>query len=155
MFEELDGAIATIERFVCEFDPGLLDARGSVQAVERFARGKNACEAGLALAGSRADETGAFRESGARSAAEWVARKAGTSVTGAERALETAALLSELPATDAALRAGKISQEQANEIVHAARKNPSAECDLVQEAKQGISLKGLKDRCRRVRGRAR
>ncbi|MBM3671123.1 MAG: DUF222 domain-containing protein [Actinobacteria bacterium] len=154
MFEELDGAIATIERFVAEFEPGLLDARGSVRAVERFARAKNTCEAGLALAGIRADETGAYRESGARNAAEWVARKAGTSVVGAERALDTAVLLSELPATDAAMRAGKISQEQAYEIAAAARKDPGAECALVQEAKQGISLKGLKDRCRRVRAAA-
>ncbi|MBM3671528.1 MAG: AMP-binding protein [Actinobacteria bacterium] len=154
MFEELDGAIATIESFVRDVETGTYDARGAVRGVERFARISHLGEAGAALFGRRADETGAYRESGARNAAEWVARKTGTNVMRAERALGTAALLTELPATDTALRAGKISQEQANEIAAAARKDPNAESELVHEAKQGISLKGLTDRCRRVRAAA-
>jgi len=154
LFEELDQAIATIEAFVRDVEPRTYDARGAVRGVERFARIAHLGEAGTALFGTRAGETGAYRESGARNAAEWMARKAGTSVTTAERALDTAALLTELPATDAALRSGKISQEQANEIAGAARKDPSAECDLLHDAKQGISLKGLKDRCRGVRAAA-
>lgn len=154
MFEELDSAIATIDRFVRAFEPGLLDARGAVRAVERFARITHLGEAGSALAARRADETHAYRESGARSAAEWMARKTGTAVACAERALDTAAVLSELPATNDAFRAGKISEAQAHEIASAARRDPSAERELVAEAKHGISMKGLKDRCRRVRAAA-
>jgi len=72
----------------------------------------------------------------------------------ADRALAVAAALSELPATNEAFRAGKISEVQAHEVTGAARKDPSAEAELVRHAKDGITLQGLKDRCRRVRAGA-
>jgi len=154
MFETLDTAIASIEAFVREFEPGLLDARGAVRAVERFAKGKNLCEAGAALAAQRVDETRAYRDSGAQSAASWLATKTGDSIASADHALGVAEALTELPATNEAFRAGAISKTQAHEIAGAAQKDPKAECELVRHAKSGISLKGLKDRCRRVRAGA-
>ena len=154
MFEALDAAIATIEAVVRDFEPGRLDARGAVRAVERFVKAKNVCEAGAALAARRVDETRAYRESGAQSAASWLATKSGISVGSADRALAVVDALDELPATDAAFRAGKISEAQAHEIAGAARKDPHAEAQLVGHAAAGITLKGLKDRCRRVRASA-
>lgn len=153
-FAALETAIATIEAEVRDFEPGLLDARGAVRAVERFARGEHACAAAKALAAKRVDETFAYRDSGSRSAAEWLARKSGVPVAAAERALATVDALVKLPATDAAFRAGRLSEVQAHEIAGAARQDPSAEAALVAEAKRGISLKGLRDRCRRVRAGA-
>jgi HNH endonuclease len=149
-FEALDQAIAVIESMVRDFEPGVLDARGSVRAVEGFVKVTHLGEAGTALAAKRADETHAHRGSGCRTAAEWLARKRGVPVTSAERALATVDALGELPVTEAAFRAGRISEVQAHEITAAARKDPSAEALLVSEAKAGISMKGLKDRCRRV-----
>jgi len=64
MFDQLDSAIATIEAVVREFEPGVLDARGAVRAVERFAKLRHLGEAGSALAAKRVDETRAYRESG-------------------------------------------------------------------------------------------
>jgi hypothetical protein len=154
MFEELDAAIATIEAVVRDFEPGLLDARGAVWAVERFARAKKVCEAGAALAAKRVDETRAYRESGAQSAATWLATKSGVSVGAADRVLGVVDALSALPATNEAFRSGRISEVQAHEITGAARKDPSAEAELVRHAQAGITLKGLKDRCRRVRASA-
>jgi hypothetical protein len=153
-FAALDTTIATLEAMLREFEPGCLDARGAVRAVERFARITHLGQAGLGLAGKRADETFAHRESGCRSAAEWLARKAGVPVASAERALETVHALDELRATNEAFRAGRLSEAQAHEIASAAQRDPSAEAELVTEARRGISMKGLKDRCRRVRAAA-
>ncbi|MEX0665740.1 MAG: DUF222 domain-containing protein [Acidimicrobiia bacterium] len=153
MFKELDAHIAAIEEVVRGLEPRLLDARGAVRLVERFAKVQHLGAAGAALAAQRVDETGAYRESGARSAGDWLARKVGLPVAAAFRALETAEDLAALPATNAAFRAGKLSDVQAHEITGAARKDPSAEAELVAAA-QRTSLKGLKDRCRRVRAGA-
>jgi len=125
-----------------------------VRAVELFAKVRHLGEAGTALAAQRVDETFAYRESGARCAADWLARKTGVAAASAFRALETAEALAELPATNEAFRSGRLSEAQAHEIAGAARKDPSAEADLVRAAKYHTDLKGLKDRCRRVRAGA-
>ena len=154
MFDQLHGAIANLEAVVRDFEPRVLDARGAARAVEMFAKAKKLAEAGSALAARRVDETHAYRDSGSKSAADWLAKKTGSGVGTADRAIGLAKSLSNLPATDEAFRAGAISEVQAHEIAGAATKDPSAEADLVQRAKDGISLKGLKDRCRRVRAGA-
>jgi hypothetical protein len=154
MFRALDTAIATIESFVRDFEPGCLDARRAVRAVERFARVTHLGQAGAALAATRADETHAYRDSGARSAADWMARKTGVPVAHAQRALETVAALADLPVTREAFRSGHLSDAQAHEITQAARRDPSAEAGLVDEVRCGASLKTLKDKCRRVRPQA-
>ncbi|MSO79309.1 MAG: HNH endonuclease [Acidimicrobiia bacterium] len=153
-FRELDSAIDAIEVFVRDFEPGLLDARGAVRAVERFAKVTHLGQAGTALAVQQVDRTHAYRESGARCAADWLARKTGVASASAFRAMETADALSELPATNAAFRAGKLSEAQAHEIAGAARKDPTAEAELVAVAARGTTMKGLKDRCRQVRASA-
>ncbi|TML89185.1 MAG: DUF222 domain-containing protein [Actinobacteria bacterium] len=64
--------------------------------------------------------------------------------------LETAARLRELPALDAAYRAGALSPVQANEIASAAAADPAAERELVDvAATEGVP--GLRERCRRVK----
>ena len=151
MFETLDAAIEAVVR---DFEPGLLDGRGAVRAVERFAKLEHLGAAGTALAAKRVDETRAYRESGAQTTAAWLATKSGIAVGAAGRALGVVDALGELPVTDAAFRAGRISEVQAHEIAGAARKDPQAEGELVGHAEAGISLKGLKDRCRRVRASA-
>jgi hypothetical protein len=153
-FDQLDSAIADLEAVLRDFEPRLLDARGAMGAVERFAKAKKLAEAGVALAGKRVDETKAYRDSGSKSAADWLATKTGSGVGAADRALGLGKSLSDLPATNEAFRAGEISEVQAHEIAGAASKDPSAEAELVRQAKSGISLKGLKDRCRGVRAGA-
>jgi 5-methylcytosine-specific restriction endonuclease McrA len=58
-----------------------------------------------------------------------------------------------LPETDAAFRAGEISETQAAEITNAASADPSAEAALL-DAAGSTSVKGLRDRCREVRAGA-
>ena len=120
MFEELRSAVATIESFLARFEPGVLSAHQAVLGVELFAQVHHLGSAGMALATQRVDETGAFRQSGARSAGHWLAGKAGVGIATAFNALETVESLSDLPATNAAFRAGQLSDVQAHAIVGAA-----------------------------------
>jgi HNH endonuclease len=153
MFDELRSAVATIERFVRELEPWTVDGPGAVGLVELFARAEHVSAAGKALAAKRVDETGAYRESGARSAGHWLALRTGVPVANAFRVLETVEALGELPVTNEAFRAGKLSETQAHEITAAARKDPTAEAELVDAART-TTVKGLKDRCHRVRAAA-
>ena len=154
MFEELRSAIAGLDAMLRDFEPGALDAGQAVRAVKLFARVEHLGAAGKALAAGRVDATRAYRESGARSAGHWLANTTGVPVASAFRALETVDALSDLPVTAAAFRAGELSEAQAHEITGAARKDPTAEVELVAEAKRGGDLKGLKRRCRNVRAAA-
>src|SRR5918994_2058519 len=63
------------------------------------------------------------------------------------------AALEQLPETDAAFRAGQLSDVQAAEITSAAVADPSAEAELL-EAAGATSVKGLRDRAREVRAGA-
>src|SRR5207302_1970499 len=74
------------------------------------------------LLARRAAESGRWRAKGDRSPAHWLARTTGTSVGQARATLETAERLRELPATEEALRAGKLSATQASVITDAARR---------------------------------
>jgi hypothetical protein len=102
----------------------------------------------------RADETRVWRQAGYRSAAHWVAATTGTTIGAASRTLETARSLDQLPATEEAFRAGRLSETQAAEIAGAAGADPAAEAGLVATAAE-TSVKGLRDRCRQVRQRQR
>ena len=68
------------------------------------------------------------------------------------RAVETAELLAELPATDAAVRRGVLSAREAQLIAGAALVNPDAEAHLLEMATQG--LVPLKDACINARAAA-
>jgi hypothetical protein len=105
------------------------------------------------LMARRVDETGAWRKSGHPSAAHWVAESTGATVGAAARTLETARALDALPDTDAAFRAGHLSEVQAAEITSTASADPGAEAALLETA-GSTSMKGLRDRCREVRAGA-
>ena len=149
MLGQVRQAIATLGRVVAELDPECLSGRHAHQLVEEFAQAERIVAAGKALAARRVDETGSFDRSRHRSTAHFVAKVSGTSVAAAEATLKTARLVVELPATEAAMRAGKLSGPQANVIAVAATADPSAERELVRSA-QVDGMKGLKRRCDRV-----
>jgi hypothetical protein len=150
VFAELDAAVASLDAVVRELEPGLVDAAGAARLVDVFARGERLCAAGKALAARRVDETGAWRDMGARSSAHWLAARSGGTGGDAERAMRTARALDELPATEAAFRSGVLSTTQANEITETAAGAPAAEVGLLTTACEA-SVKVLRDECRRVR----
>ena len=65
--------------------------------------------------------------------AHWLAREAGISLSEAIATVDTAARLPECPATETALRAGKLSRVQVNEVTAAAVVDPASETRLVAE----------------------
>jgi len=134
-------------------DPACIDGRDAAALLEVASEGERVCGAMKALLARRVEETQVWREGGHRSAAHWVAQATGETVGSACRTLETARALQELPDTDAAFRAGELSEVQAAEITSAAGADPDAESKLL-EAAGSTSMKGLRDQCRQVRAGA-
>jgi hypothetical protein len=153
VFEEVRSAVAALERIALDLDPALIDGPGAADLLEIFGRGERVCAAAKALLARRVDETGVWRGNGHRTAAHWVAEATGETVGAAARALETARALERLPETDAAFRAGQLSETQAAEITSAAGSDPQAEAVLLATAAE-TGVKGLRDRCREIRADA-
>ena len=153
MLHEVRGAVSSLETLVRALDPARIDGGDAADLLEMFGRGERLCAAAKALLARRVEETGVWRAGGHRSAAHWVAEATGETVGAAARTLETARALDELAETDAAFRAGRLSQTQAAEITATAVADPAAESDLLQTA-SATSVKGLRDRCREVRAGA-
>lgn len=133
--------------------PEVLDGEHAAALFGDAARAERLCTAIKARLARRVEETKVWREGGHRSAAHWVAEATGATVGAAARTLETARALYQLPASDAAFRAGQLSDLQAAEITSTAIADPRAEADLL-EAASLTSVKGLRDRCREVRAGA-
>jgi hypothetical protein len=127
MFESVEEVRLHLERVVGAFQPELVDGSAAARLVETFAAVEKLAAAGKALAARRVEETDAWRRSGRRSAAEWLAMATGEPYGSAVGALETAHRLKALPATDEAFRAGALSETQVREIASAAAAAPSCE----------------------------
>jgi Domain of unknown function (DUF222)/HNH endonuclease len=153
VFDEIRTAVESLEAIARALEPWRLDGRDAAALVEVAAQGERICASIKALGARRVDESNVWRDGGHRSAAHWVAEATGATVGAAARTLETARALDQLPETDAAFRAGKLSETQASEITSTAATDPGAEAALL-EAAASTSVKGLKDRCREVRAGA-
>jgi hypothetical protein len=145
--------LGKLEQISQELIPGTLEAQRAVELFNDAARAERLCTAIKARLARRVEETKVWRESGHRSAAHWVAEATGATVGAAARTLETARALEQLPETDAAFRAGELSDVQAAEITSTAVADPSAEAELL-EAAGTTGVKGLRDCCREVRAGA-
>src|SRR5881396_2640828 len=125
---------AALREFVAVLEPETLAADAAAGLVDTFATIEKLAGAGKALAARRVAESNLWRGAGERSAAHWLARRAGSSVGAAMATLETAARLPELPAVYRAVRAGELSAVQANEIASAAGADTDAEAELLAVA---------------------
>ena len=81
--------------------------------------------------------------------AGWLARETGVSFGQARASLDAAAAVGKVPAVEAALRTGRLSEAQAREIAPAAAADPSATDELLDSAKNE-ALGKTKQRCARV-----
>ena len=154
MFAEVRSAVATLKRVARELDPLRFNGSDVAALLEEVIDGERVCAAMKALLARRVEETGAWKESGHKSAAHLLAATSGVTVTAAARALETAHDLDALPATSEAFRAGEISEVQAHAITEAARMDPSAEADLLATAAEQWTVEGLRQAARKVRATA-
>jgi Domain of unknown function (DUF222) len=136
VFEQVRRAIDALKSTARALDPACVDGHDAAALLDVVSEGERV-----------------WRESGHRSAAHWIADATGETVGTATRTLETARALDALPETDAAFRAGELSETQAAEITNAAGADPSAESALLETA-AATSVKGLRDRCRQVRAGA-
>jgi len=153
MFERVRRAIAEVEAISRAVESACLDGHDAAALVELAARGERMWASVKARGARRVEETKVWRDGGHRSAAHWVAETTGETVGAATRTLETARALDALPETEAAFRAGQLSETQAAEIASAAEADPRAEGELLETA-AATSVKGLRDRCRQVRAGA-
>jgi Domain of unknown function (DUF222) len=142
--------LGNLEQISEELDPGVLEGGRAAELFEDAVRAERLCESIKSRLARRVEETKVWRGGGHRSAAHWVAEATGETVGAASRTLETARALEQLPDTDAAFRAGELSETQAAEITSAAGADPTAEHELLETAAE-TSVKGLRDRCREVR----
>ncbi len=135
---------------VADLDPERLSGADAARLLEAFAELERLASAGKLLSARRVESSNVWRRSGHRSAAAHVAEATGTGIGPALTALETARHLGSLPATDEAVRRGRLSESQVKEIAGAAILRPESEQALVDAAgQQPMSV--LKLRCRRVR----
>jgi len=135
---------------VADLDPETLSGPDAARLLAAFAEIERLASAGKLLSARRVESSNVWRRSGHRSAAAHVAEATGTGIGPAITALETARHLGSLPATDEAVRQGKLSETQVKEIAGAAILQPDAELALVEAAGQQ-PLSVLKLRCKRVR----
>lgn len=138
---------------VASLAPGAValgDAAGLWLGFEKI--GRMAAAAQVVLA-ARVDESGVWQKAGCRSAAEWIARRSGSSIHGARGAVRVSKRLDGLALIDAAFRAGELSVAQLVLIVDAATADPSKEAYLLDKAGR-LSLKELAEECGRIRAAA-
>jgi hypothetical protein len=154
MFEALRRTTELLRQLVAEFEPDRFDSAGARTMVELFAETERLGAAGKALAMRQVVATDAWKHDGAhRDAAGWLAESTGATVSAARATVETAQRLHELPATEAALRAGALSVAQVEAIADAASADPTAESDLLERA-QHDGVRGLHNECARVKAAA-
>lgn len=154
MLKRVDAVRTEMREIVAGFDAACTDAHDAKTLVEWFAEIERFAVAGKTFAAGRVAETPVWAKHGDRSPEHWLARVSGTGLGEATSTLETAARLEELPATEEALRAGKLSRIQANEVAAAAKADPDAEARLLRDAKHQ-SVKTFRQECARVKAAAR
>jgi Domain of unknown function (DUF222) len=139
MFDSLVDARRTLDEISVAFDASVLSPQAAERVVDELAWIRNVVDAMIAKTAKRVAET-SERDGAAR-----VARSLGVGRGVAQAAIDNAESLEQLPATDAAVREGRLSAGQAQMIAAAATANPAAELDLLEIAERG--LVPLRDAC--------
>lgn len=147
MFEGLGETVDEVRGFVNGLEPRCIDGEQARELVVVLATLERLASAGKALAAGRVAETGAWKESDARSPAHWLAKVSGSSVADAAAALQSVRVLDALPDTEAAFREGELSGPQMRHITDAAKARPEVERELLDAARTE-SLGGLRNEAR-------
>ena len=109
--------------------------------------------AAVRIIAARSVDSDRWKAAGFRSAASWMAARAGLPVGPSIAAMQTLRLLDELPATAEAFRSGCLSLAQVNAIVDVTSEWPATEQRLL-DAAEVMSLGELREECRRVKAAA-
>lgn len=153
MIDELTRAEELVRSAVEGFEPATYDGDAARRLARLFGSIEKVAAAGRTLAWARVESSGAWRTSGARSAAHEMAAETGTSVGQAMQALRAAEQLESLDQTAGAFRSGQLSVAQAAEVAGAAVEAPGAEGQLLDVARsEGMGR--LREEAARVRAAA-
>ena len=150
---DLAAVTESLAALVGALDAGDLPASEGPHLVEIGARIERLGHAVRLTGTAKVTAAGTWEGQGHRSAAEWLARKTGTSMSDAIGTVTTAQQLDALPGTAAAVRRGDLSPEQAKEVAGAATADPRAEERLLDQAGKG-SVNELRNECRKTRAAA-
>ena len=145
--------VGALRAMVRQLGPSTCSAADAVALVDWFAEVERLAVAGKALAARVAAAGGAWRGAGDRSAADWLAKRTGTTVGEARCVLETAERLAPSAPADEAFRRGELSLKQAEAVAAAVTVDPAAATALLDTA-QHRSLQKLRDESARVRAAA-
>jgi hypothetical protein len=141
--EELRDVVAGLE-------PDTFAGHDAAHLTEVCATGERLFATAKALFAKRAVDTDGWRrDSQAASEDQWLAMTSGCSQGQAREALNTAARIKELPATEERLRDGSLSMSQASLVSKAATADPAAERRLLRTARRE-GLGTLRDTADRV-----
>jgi hypothetical protein len=138
MLNSLLSAESALEVAARDFDPAACSGAETVAFLEKLGAIRRLTDGMVAKAAKRIEDTAEHTRHTDRSAAELCARVTGVSSGEAKRAIESATKLEALPATDAAVRAGKLSARATDLIVGAASEDPTIERALIKAAGKGM-----------------
>ncbi|MST33339.1 hypothetical protein GHK86_11500, partial [Acidimicrobiaceae bacterium USS-CC1] len=149
--QQIDGleALAAETRAVIDRVSGA-DAR---RLTERWARAQRIAEGAKLLAAHRAEECAAWKPSGERSAAAWLARLSGCGVGEASRDLEGIGQIAEQPEVADAVVSGEVSVDAGAEVARTANQASVPAGNLLQQARTS-PLAATRASCRQARGDA-
>ena len=147
---ELTELLGSVRLVAGGVDVERLDVRAAAAVVEQRAEAERILAALRVTAAARLEGAAIWRREGFRSVAAWMAARTGGAVGPAVDALEMAGQLGRLPVVTEAFREGRLSVAQAVEIVDVAAEAPPVQDQLVEAAGK-LSLKGLREQCRRVK----
>lgn len=141
-----------VQTAVRELDPDVLEVDEAERLLGEFSVMKNSAEAAVTKLAARVLAGGAARRDGAKSDADWLSKKQGTTVGKAKQRLRRAANLKKASKTRKAFEDGELSGEQADAVAGAAAAHPEEEQRLLDLAK-AQPLTRLQDEANRVRSR--
>jgi hypothetical protein len=153
MFEDALEVRDRLAALVDRLDPDAVSGSAARELWAVLDASERLCAAGKTLLARRVAQTHRPETAGAKTAAEHLARKAGTSTGVATDALDTSARLPRQPAVEQALRRGELSAAQAAVVSAAAAADPAAEARLVELAPR-VSVPELREECARVKAAA-
>jgi hypothetical protein len=135
MFDQLETALREAEQAMAGLDPDTLIGTQPSVGVDLLIRHERVTAAARLAMVARAEQMHPWQREGYRSFEEWLAARQGTSHGRARKKARTARKLRDRDKTADALADGEISEDEADVIADAADKNPDAEQDLLDTAR--------------------
>ncbi|HJU96777.1 MAG TPA: DUF222 domain-containing protein, partial [Jiangellaceae bacterium] len=153
MFEDAVEIRNRLAVLVDRLDPDAVSGSAAGELWTGLDRIERLAAAGKTLLARRLAQAHRAERAGAKTAAEDLARRAGTTVGAARDAVDVSTRLPQLSHVEAALRRGALSAAQAAVVSAAAAADPAAEARLVELASR-VSVPELREECARVKAAA-